>query len=169
MTTTHTQGTTRTNAYERAKASNFPPKPWQRAFTRDQLIGGVKSHELSAHLRQYVPCRTSRFHQAIEADSGTCSKFMERIGFAGVGASYYSTQYARPGKALPDIFSCGGSYLYWSTSPMPGTLAVVSVKIQGADVVDIYVCDVVSMTVACLFNGNEDSAIQSFLQENPAS
>jgi hypothetical protein len=165
MSNTHTTGTTRTNAYERAKASNHPPKPWQRAFSRDQLIGCTQSRDLSAYLRQYVPFRTSRFHQAIETDSGTGSKFMERIGFAGVGPTYYPTQYARPGKALPDIFTCGGSYLWWSTNPMPGTLAVVSVNIQGAGIVDVYVSDVVSMTVACLFNGDENAMLADYLME----
>lgn len=157
------------NSYERSRANGgvgSHPRAWLPQFTRDALIGGTKSHELSRHLRQHVPMRTSRFHECIEHDSGHCERFMASLGYAGVG-HYGPTMYCRHGQALADVFTCGGGYLFWSTTELPGTLAIVPVNIEGAGCVELFVADVVSLTLAHLYGGDEQAMLAAYVGGQP--
>lgn len=168
----HTAGATptptprRLNSYERSRLNGgSAPRAWLPQFSRDALIGGLKSHELARHLRLHVPHRTSRYHEAIEQDAGHFRRFLESLGYTSVGASYAPTMFARPGQAWPDVYTDGGSYLVWSTSELPGTLAVVPVNIDGSGCVELFVADVVSLTLAHRFNGDEQAMLAAHLQE----
>jgi hypothetical protein len=160
--TQQTSGTTRRNAYER-RSSQTLVKPWAQ-FTRDQLTGGEGAHNLGTHLRQYVPGRTSRFHETVQSDSGTPRDLMAAIGYPATGHGW-TCRFCKPGQAEPSVYTDGGSYLYWSTSDMPGVIAKVPVSIEGVGSVELFVADVVSIVIAHKYGGDEAAMIADYLKE----
>lgn len=134
-------------------------------FTKSEAIGGHDCRKLVAHLRQFIPSRSSRYHRVLQEDAGRMDVFLSFIGLHRA-PGFNHGMYCRPDALTPDVFADTCGFLIWSTSELPGTLMVVCIDVEGIGLTPLYLADVISMTVAIKFNGSEEAMLADHLEEH---